>query len=1077
MRLAAMAGILMLLAPAAFAADRPEVGPAPEWVVVDDTATELPKATQAPLQVLLSEQQVRITTDAVETYMATRIRIQTPQGLGAVGTLSFGWKPDSDVLTVHTLSVTRDGKTQDLLGKGEGFTILRREDQLEQAVLTGTLTAVLQPPGLQVGDVMEMSYTLRRHDPVVADSPGMIYVTPNAEMSRTRFRALWPENLAVHWRASKYLPETQPVKRNGWMELDYKLEKPQPLLQPAGAPGRYAALRMVELTTFADWPQLSRRFAPLYKKAATLEQSSPLRGEAARIRQQNATSAARAGAALRLVQDQIRYVLLAMNDGGLMPAAADETWKRRFGDCKAKTALLLALLKELGIEAEPALVSSGFGDGLDARLPEVALFDHVLVRAQIDGRTYWLDGTRNGDRDIAQIQPPRFIWSLPLTAKGSELLPIPREPLQEVQVERSLIVDATEGVLIPAPFRSEVIMHGDIARATKEVWDAVPEASRAEGKRTFWNRQYNNLELSKTDMRFNEQQGTLTMTAEGTMRLEWDDEYNTYSPPDMSVGYRADFSRPAGTDAEAPYSVSFPTYGRTREVINLPPGPSQFTVLGKDINTTVAGVEYKRKASVQNFRFSTEVTERSIAPEFPASQRAEAERVLLEMSRNDVYLKKPANYLPTAKDMQVLAEKKLDKASDFVTRAGQFMRRQMYKESAADYAKALELEPKNEAALVGRGMISRFQGKNDTARADFDAALAINPESTDARRQLSIQELAKGHAREVIALITPVLDKNPASSDRIYRFYAYALLDEHEAALKDIDLVLAANSRQTDAYYSKADELILAGRRAELPALADAMQKAFADPEASIAGPANLLRFAGEAAKGRAFLDAELKRKPQAGIYAVRANLQDSPADTMADIREAQKLESANPNPNLKMLIAVLLAEKKLNKEALEAVVAVEKQFGVSDFSATIRARVLWQSGQKTQALAAFAEARAKATDPAMINNICWQKATLNAVLDDALKDCDAALAKLPNCDACKDSRAFVLLRMGRFKESVETYDAALLENPLRAQSLFGRGIARLRLGDKEAGELDLKLARVISPTTPQTFRDMGMVP
>lgn len=1069
----------MLLASAAFAADRPEIGPAPDWVIVDGNTSKLPAASQAPLQVMLNERQVRITTEAVETYVASRFRIQTPQGLGAVGTLTFAWKPDSDVLTVHKLSVTRDGKTEDLLGKGDGFTILRREDQLEQAVLTGMLTAVLQPPSLQVGDVMEMSYTLRRHDPVVADSPGMIYVVPNAEINRVRFRALWPENLNVQWRASKYLPETRPVSRNGWMELDYKLDNPEPLLQPKGAPSRYAALRMVELTSFADWPQLSRRFAPLYQKAATLQQNSPLHAEAARIRQQNATPAAQAAAALRLVQDQIRYVLLAMNDGGLMPAAADETWKRRFGDCKAKTALLLALLKELHIEAEPALVSSGFGDGLDTRLPEVGLFDHVLVRAQIDGKTYWLDGTRIGDHDIAQIRPPAFIWSLPLTGKGSELLPVPREPFQEVQAERSLVIDATEGVLIPAPFRSEVVMHGDIARAAKEAWDAVPEAGRTEGWRTFWNRLYNNLELTKTDMRFDEQQGTLTMTAEGTMRLEWDDEYNTYSPPGMDLGYRADFSRPAGTDAQAPYAVSFPTYTRTREVIHLPPGPSQFTVLGKDINTTVAGVEYRRKASVQNSRFSSEVTERSIAPEFPANQRVEAERVLLEMSRNDVYLKKPANYQPTAKDMQVLAEKELDKAADFVTRAGQFMRRQMYKESAADYAKALELEPKNEAALVGRGMISRFQGNNDAARVDFEAALAINPQSADARRQLAIQALAKGNAKEVVALITPVLEKNPTSSDRIYRFYAYALLDEHEAALKDIDLILAADSKQQDTYYSKADQLLLAGRRAELPVLAEAMQRALAGTDASIAGPANLLRFAGEPAKSRALLDAELKRKPQAATYVVRANQQDSPADALADIREAQKLESANPNPNpnLKILIAVVLAEKKLNKEALEAVAAVEKQFGAFDFLATIRARALWQSGQKTQALAVYAEVRAKATDPAMINNICWQKATLNAVLDEALKDCDAALAILPNCDACKDSRALVLLRMGRFKESVETYDAALLENPLRAQSLFGRGIARLRLGDKEAGELDLKLARVVSPTAAQTFRDMGIVP
>ena len=44
---------------------------------------------------------------------------------------------------------------------------------------------------------------------------------------------------------------------------------------------------------------------------------------------------------------------------------AATTWSRRYGDCKGKTALLIALLRGLGIEAEAALVSTDFGDGLD----------------------------------------------------------------------------------------------------------------------------------------------------------------------------------------------------------------------------------------------------------------------------------------------------------------------------------------------------------------------------------------------------------------------------------------------------------------------------------------------------------------------------------------------------------------------------------------------------------------------------------------------------------------------------------------------------------------------------------------
>ena len=57
--------------------------------------------------------------------------------------------------------------------------------------------------------------------------------------------------------------------------------------------------------------------------------------------------------------------------------------------------LLVAILRSLGIDADAVAVSSGLGDGMDMRLPRVGAFDHVLVRATIAGRIYWLDGTRD----------------------------------------------------------------------------------------------------------------------------------------------------------------------------------------------------------------------------------------------------------------------------------------------------------------------------------------------------------------------------------------------------------------------------------------------------------------------------------------------------------------------------------------------------------------------------------------------------------------------------------------------------------------------------------------------------------
>ena len=669
------------------------------------------------------------------------------------------------------------------------------------------------------------------------------------------------------------------------------------------------------------------------------------------------------------------------------------------------------------------------------------------------------------------------MWALPLNVKGATLAPIPRDPPDELQVERSLIVDATEGVDIPALFRAEVIMRGDTARVVKAGWDALPESGREEGKRGFWREQYNNIELEKADVRFDDDRNILTLTASGTIRLEWDPEYNTYSPDAMDVGYRADFSRAAGTDAQAPYLVTFPLFTRSREVINLPPQQQAYTVLGKDINRTVAGMEYRRKASLRDFRFEAEVTRRSIAPEFPASEKAEAERVLLEMSRNDLYLKKPAKYLATLKELKVSAEKPLQSVDAYVQRAGQYQLHGMLAESATDFASALALDAKSEKALLGRGVLYMQMARPDAARADFRAALALDPESIDARHSLAMLAISQYDATEALETIAPVIDKNPASPERMVRVRVRVLQGQHAEALQEVEAVLEGNSRIADAWNFKAVELTELGRGAEVPAVAESMRRAFAenDPAQAVTGPVYMLTLANERARAREMMAGLLRDRPSTAYYLMRADVQETAAEAMADVRAAIKLDNGGLNS---MMTGInLMTRHRWSREALELIDEMQKITGDHYVTLQLRAIALWQNGQKSEATPLFAKARAKSEDPMWLNNACWSKATLDMALDEALRDCDAALAKKPDCGPCKDSRALVLLRQGRFRESEQAYDALVRNDPGHAVSLFGRGIARLRMGQKETGEKDLRLAHAMQPTIGMVYRQYGVTP
>ena len=78
------------------------------------------------------------------------------------------------------------------------------------------------------------------------------------------------------------------------------------------------------------------------------------------------------------VATQIRYVGIYLGDGGIVPNYADDILRNRYGDCKDKSTLLVALLAAKGIEAESAMVNAGTAYTLP-KLGDISPINHVIT--------------------------------------------------------------------------------------------------------------------------------------------------------------------------------------------------------------------------------------------------------------------------------------------------------------------------------------------------------------------------------------------------------------------------------------------------------------------------------------------------------------------------------------------------------------------------------------------------------------------------------------------------------------------------------------------------------------------------
>jgi tetratricopeptide (TPR) repeat protein/transglutaminase-like putative cysteine protease len=758
-RLAA-ALVLLLWSNLTFAADAPVYGPPPSWVMPIQAPTS--PAGGGAVQVLLADSQIRFGDDDVELYNHAVVKLLTPQGVAAVGNLIQVWNPDTDVLTIHRLWLIRDGKFRDLLAGGKKLTVLRRERNLEMAMLDGTLTATFQPEDLRVGDELEIATTFRRHDPVLKGHYEAIQALPPLGITgRIHLRDLWPRGKPIRWRAPDGIGEPKVSTTAAGVELAVDLKDFAALEPPAGAPARFRRMGQLQLSGFADWAQASSLVDPLYAKAATLEPGSPLELEASKIAAASADPKARVLAALQLVQQQTRYLFLGMDLGGLTPASADVTWKRRFGDCKGKTALLLALLGRLGVKAQPALVATVNGDGMDERLPSLQGFDHVIVRAEIDGKVYWLDGARPYDYSLDDLPVPNFGWALPVQTADAKLERLNTQPYAEPQIDQTLRLDASAGLDKPAPAHAEMIERGDAAMMERQLLQAVTPADLDRGLRQYWSNKYPWIAAGKVGFIDDRAVGRVTVSLDGLATMEWTagGGERVYDIGESGLGGDFNFNREPGPHADAPFAVDYPVYAREAVVIVLPAKGEGFHLAGgADIDRTVAGVAYLRRSRIADGVMTMQASQRSLVREFPADQAPAAAVALRAMAAADVVVRtSDASTLAaaegpdsapteatglTARGMELMAKGKYDLAIadlDQAVRSEPKVAKRYYnrgvahfeanqdKLALADFDQALRLAPSDRLALMARGELELLDGREAAGARDFDQAAKLAP--------------------------------------------------------------------------------------------------------------------------------------------------------------------------------------------------------------------------------------------------------------------------------------------------------------------------------------------------------------
>lgn len=130
--------------------------------------------------------------------------------------------------------------------------------------------------------------------------------------------------------------------------------------------------------------------------------------------------------------------------------------------------------------------------------------------------------------------------------------------------------------------------------------------------------------------------------------------------------------------------------------------------------------------------------------------------------------------------------------------------------------------------------------------------------------------------------------------------------------------------------------------------------------------------------------------------------------------------------------------------------------------------------GDYADAVKDFTEAIRLKPDTAVVwSERCWARAIVGE-LQSALADCNQAIKLEPNA-ASFDSRGLTHLKLGELDAAVADYNFALQRNPKMASAQYGRGLARLKKGDRAGGSADIKAAKTLDKNIASEFASFGL--
>ena len=330
------------------------------------------------------------------------VRVYTARGVESWRTFPITYSPNREELHIIRAQVIRpDGSRSESFSEND-----RHINEPWSGMYYDAKAKIISFPGLSPGDTLELIYQLEdtSRENLLSDYWGQIeYVQSLYPKLHYRYEVTLPEARPIYWNASElpaWLSYRRSSSSSGLVRNQWTAHRIPKLVVEPLMPGWSEVSPLLHVSTYQSWEQVGKYYWGLIKDQLISHEDLRKTVEMLLSSVDRRDERAVINALYAFVVSQTRYVALEFGIHGYKPYPVDRILARRFGDCKDKASLLVAMLKSAGIDSRLVLLRMRHLGTLSAVPASLAAFNHAIV--YLPKQQLFLDGTAEfyGSREL-----------------------------------------------------------------------------------------------------------------------------------------------------------------------------------------------------------------------------------------------------------------------------------------------------------------------------------------------------------------------------------------------------------------------------------------------------------------------------------------------------------------------------------------------------------------------------------------------------------------------------------------------------------------------------------------------------